>query len=466
MISRRAKIVCTIGPAVESREQIRELIAAGMDVARLNFSHGEHSEHGKRAEVIRTESAAMGKPVAILQDLCGPKIRTGKVGPAALAVGDTVDLISGDTGDDHTIAVSYEGLEHDVRPEDRILLSDGQVELRVLGIKGNRVEARVEHGGPMRAKMGVNLPSGSLRLGALTEKDKHDLEFGLSIGVDFVALSFVRRAEEVQELREICERKGKPTPIVAKIETPNAVERLDSIVRAADAAMVARGDLGVELPPETVPVIQKQIIGTCRIHRKPVIVATEMLQSMVDSPRPTRAEASDVAHAVFGGTDAVMLSAETATGKFPIHACRMMDRIIRQAEASRFLNLSASEPDHTTPDAIAHAAVSIAREVGAKLVVALTESGVTARLVSKARPMVPILAFSTEETVLRRLALYWGVTPRALVAKATLEDQIRDLSQMLSESNLVRSGERYVMVYGARVGVRGATNAVRVEQLP
>jgi pyruvate kinase len=437
-----------------------------MDVARLNFSHGEHADHQKRLELVRSESASLGKHVAILQDLCGPKIRTGKTGPASLATGDLVDLVSGDTGDDHTIAVEYQGLHEDVRADDRILLSDGQVELKVVGIKGDRVEARVEHGGPMRARMGVNLPSGSLRLGALTAKDKSDLEFGLSIGVDYVALSFVRRAEEVQELREICERRGRPTPIVAKIETPNAVERLDSIVRAADAAMVARGDLGVELPPETVPVIQKQIIGTCRIHRKPVIVATEMLQSMVDSPRPTRAESSDVAHAVFGGTDAVMLSAETATGKFPIHACRMMDRIIRQAEASRFLNLAASEPDHTTPDAIAHAACSIAREVGAKLIVALTETGVTARLVSKARPSVPIIAFSTEENVLRRLALYWGVAPRSLVAKATLEDQVRDLTQLLTDSALLKSGERYVMVYGARVGVRGATNAVRVEQLP
>jgi pyruvate kinase len=467
MISRRAKIVCTIGPAVESREGIRALLEAGMDVARLNFSHGEHKEHQRRLELVRSESEAMGKPVAILQDLCGPKIRTGKTGPTHVANGDLIDMISGSAGDEKTIAVEYEGLHEDVRPDDRILLSDGQVELRVVRVKGERVEVRVEHGGPMRARMGVNLPSGSLRLGALTEKDKLDLDFGLAMGVDYVALSFVRRAEEVEELREICERKGRPTPIVAKIETPTAVERLDSIVRAADAAMVARGDLGVELPPETVPVIQKQIIGTCRIHRKPVIVATEMLQSMVDSPRPTRAEASDVAHAVFGGTDAVMLSAETATGKFPIHACRMMDRIIRQAEASRFINLQASEPDHTTPDAIAHAACSIAREVGAKLIVALTETGLTARVVSKARPTVPILAFSTEAPVLKRLALNWGVTPRALVTqKTTLDEQLRDIAQMLQADGLVQSGDHYVMVYGARVGVRGATNAVRVERLP
>lgn len=467
MIARRAKIVCTIGPAVESREGIRGLIEAGMDVARLNFSHGTHEEHLRRLELVRSESAALGKYVAILQDLCGPKIRTGKVGPAVLETGDVIDLISGDTGDERTVAIGYEGLAQDVRLDDRILLSDGQVELKVVGIKGDRVQARVEHGGPMRPRMGVNLPSGSLRLAALTEKDRKDLDFGLEVGVDYVALSFVRRAEEVQELREICERKGRPTPIVAKIETPTAVERLDSIVRTADAAMVARGDLGVELPPETVPVIQKQIIGTCRIHRKPVIVATEMLQSMVDSPRPTRAEASDVAHAVFQGADAVMLSAESATGKFPHQAVRMMDRIIRQAEASRFFAPSASEPDHTTPDSIAHAACAIAREVGAKLIVTLTESGVTARLVSKARPNVPILAFSSDERTLRQLALHWGVAPRSLVAqKQSLEDQVRDITQLLTDNGLVKSGERFVMVYGARVGVRGATNAVRVEQLP
>src|SRR5690606_31207048 len=392
MISRRAKIVCTIGPSVGSREGIRGLIEAGMDVARLNFSHGTHAEHGARLDLVRSESEALGKPVAILQDLCGPKIRTGTTGPAALETGSTIDLVAGSKGDDHTVAVEYETLASDVRPDDRILLSDGQVELRVLEVKNERVRCRVEHGGPMRARMGVNLPSGSLRLSALTEKDKADLEFGLEKGVDYIALSFVRRAEEIHELREICERKGRPTPIIAKIETPAAVERLDSIVRAADAAMVARGDLGVELPPETVPVIQKQIIGTCRIHRKPVIVATEMLQSMVESPRPTRAEASDVAHAVFGGADAVMLSAETATGKYPHAAVRMMDRIIRQAEGSRFFQPVPTEPDHTTPDSIAHAAVNIAREVGAKLIVALTETGQTARLVSKARASVPLVA--------------------------------------------------------------------------
>jgi len=274
----------------------------------------------------------------------------------------------------------------------------------------------------------------------------------------------VRRAQDIAELRA---KIPKDMLVVAKIEKDSALENIESIIRSSDAVMVARGDLGVELPPETVPVIQKQIIGTCRIHRKPVIVATEMLQSMVDSPRPTRAEASDVAHAVFTGADAVMLSAESATGKYPHAAVRMMDRIIRQAEGSRFFLPNPSEPDHTTADSIAHAAVAIAREVGAKLIVTLTESGVTARLVSKARAMVPILAFSSGERTLRQLALLWGVAPRFVGSKqASFDDQVRDTTQFLLENNLIKSGERYVMVYGARVGVRGATNAVRVEQLP
>lgn len=439
-----------------------------MDVARLNFSHGKHSEHKARFDVIRAQSEALGKPVAILQDLCGPKIRTASEGfPAVLETGGTVDLIYGTKGDDHTIAINYEGLANDLKIGDRVLLSDGQVELSVIDIRGERVQARIEHGSPMRAKMGVNLPPGSVRLGALTEKDKEDLAFGLELGVDYVALSFVRRAEEVQELREICEKRGRPTPIISKIETPQAVERLDSIVRASDAVMVARGDLGVELPPEHVPVIQRQILGIAKLHRKPVIVATEMLQSMVDSPRPTRAEASDVAHAVFSDADAVMLSAESATGKFPHATVRIMDRIIRQAEGSPFFKPESTDSDQSTADAIAHAASAIAREVGAKIIVALTETGLTARLVSKARANVPILAFSPDERTLRQLALLWGVTPRNLVtSQANFEEQVRDVMQYLQQNGLVKSGERFVMVYGNRVGVRGTTNAVRVEQLP
>ncbi len=438
-----------------------------MDVARLNFSHGTWEEHGRRAETIRAESEKLGKPVAILQDLCGPKIRTGKVGPTQVESGDTIDLVAGEVGDDKTLAIDYDGLTEDVRPGDRIILGDGNAELSVVGVTGDRVQCRVEHGGALRARMGANLPSARVRLRALTEKDKKDLEYGLSIGVDFVAMSFVRSADDIEELRDLCKKHGSVPPIVAKIETPQAVENLDSIVRAADAAMVARGDLGVELPPEFVPVIQKQIIMTCRTHKKPVIVATEMLQSMVESPRPTRAEASDVATAVFGGTDAVMLSAESATGKYPIAACRMMDRIIRQAEGSSFWEPTPSEPGSTIQDAAARVACNMAREVGAKLIIALTESGFTARLVSKARPTVPIIAFSPETTTLRRSALYWGVTPHPIEVHSDTEIEgiVKRTNAYLIEAGLVARGDRYVMVYGAPMGVRGSTNAVRVEEI-
>ncbi len=465
MSLRRAKIVCTLGPAVNTPERIADLIAAGMDVARLNFSHGTHEDHGRMVELIRAASAAAGRPVAILQDLCGPKIRTSTLMPPALEVGQHVDLVSRSQGDASTIGVDYDGLHEDLRAGDRVLLGDGHVELRVESVAGQRVTAKVEHGGALRARMGVNLPSHRVRVTALTDKDRADLEFGLGLGVDYVALSFVRTAADVEELRALCLGHGRPTPIVAKIETPSAVERIEEIALAADAVMVARGDLGVELPPERVPVVQRQIIGACRTLKRPVIVATEMLQSMVDSPRPTRAEASDVAGAVYGGADAVMLSGETATGKFPIRACQMMDRIIREAEASQFFDPLPSAPGSETAEAIADAACSIAREVGARIIVALTESGGTARLVSKARPRVPILALSPDERTLRRLALFWGVSPRPMDVVTDLELLTVRTRAMLLDAGMVKAGDRFVIVYGAPLGERGSTNAVRVEQV-
>ncbi|MCA9595604.1 MAG: pyruvate kinase [Myxococcales bacterium] len=463
MPARRAKIVCTIGPAVDSPERIRELIRAGMDVARLNFSHGTPADHERVARVIREASAELGRPIAILQDLCGPKIRTGKNGPKSVDVGQTVALVGSGEGDAETIAVSYASLSEDVHAGDRILLGDGHVELHVDRVEGEKVLCRVEHGGALRARMGVNLPSGRVRLKAITDKDRSDLEHGLRLGADYVALSFVKSADDVHELRALCEEHGRPTPIVAKIETPQAVEQIEAIVAAADAVMVARGDLGVELPPERVPVVQREIIGVCQKLRRPAIVATEMLHSMVHAPRPTRAEASDVAGAVFGGTDAVMLSAESATGEYPIVAVEMMDRIIRQAEQSEFFSPEGSPPDGATPEAIAHAACHIAGEVGAKVLVALTESGGTARLVSKARPPVPVVALSPDDGTLRRLALYWGVTPHALEVVTDLEALLARVHALLVSEKLVQKGDRFVLVYGAPIGTRGSTNAVRVE---
>jgi pyruvate kinase len=466
MVVRRAKIVCTLGPATASTAGVRGLIKAGMDVARLNFSHGTHDEHRRVAELVRAESGALGKTVAILQDLCGPKIRTGTGSPPVVATGDVVTLVEGTTGGPETIAINYPGLAADLRPEDFVQLDDGRVRLRVIDIANGRVTCVVEQGEALRDRMGVNLPSRRVRLRALTDKDRDDLAFGLALGVDYVALSFVKSADDIREMRDVCRSLGQPPPpVVAKIETPEAVENLDEIMRAADAVMVARGDLGVELRPELVPIIQREIIGVARLHHRPVIVATEMLQSMVESTRPTRAEAGDVATAVFQGADAVMLSAETASGRFPHEACAMMERIILEAEGSKFYAPQSSDPGETIQEAIAHATCVVAKEVGAKVIVAFTISGGTPRLVSKARPIVPIVAFSPAGEALRRLALYWGVMPRALQVFSNIDALVAAVTAHLREQEMVTSGDRFVMAYGAPVGQRSPTNSIRVVEV-
>ena len=461
---RHAKIVCTLGPASDDVKAIGALIDAGMDVARLNFSHGTHDEHARRLAAVRAEGLARGKPIAVLQDLQGPKIRTGRGLPATIATGETVTLAEGNTGAPSTIAIEYAGLAADLHPGDPVRLDDGRISLRVEQIAGGRVVCAVLQGGALRDRMGVTLPSKRVRLPALTDQDRQDLAHGLAIGVDYVGLSFVKRADDVAALREACKRAGRSVPIVAKIETPEAVGNMWEVAAAADAIMVARGDLGVELSPEEVPVVQKEIIGTCRLQQKPVIVATEMLQSMIDSTRPTRAEANDVASAVFDGADALMLSAETAIGKHPAESCAMMARIIEHAEGSRFYAPPPSEPGRTTREAIARAACNIAHEIGARALVAFTESGGTPRLISKARPAVPIVAFASDEAHLRPLALYWGVVPRLLPLPAmpdtdTLVDRV---IQTMLEQKLVTHGDRFVMAFGSPVGQRTPTNAIGV----
>ncbi|HVR62776.1 MAG TPA: pyruvate kinase [Polyangia bacterium] len=464
---RRAKIVCTLGPASDSLESIRSLIDAGLDVARLNFSHGTHDEHGRRLALVRQASDAVGKPVAVLQDLCGPKIRSGRGGPAALADSSEVFLCEGKAGDARTLAIDYPGLADDLHVGDVVRMDDGRIVLRVTDTGGRtgRLTAVVEQGETPRDRMGVSLPSRRVRMPALTDQDRVDLAFGLEHDVDYVALSFVKRAEDLHELRATCERAGRTPPIVAKIETPEAIENLAAVVGAADAVMVARGDLGVELPPERVPVIQKEIIGQCRLQQKPVIVATEMLQSMVESTRPTRAEASDVAAAVFDGADALMLSAETASGKHPLAACAMMSRIICEAEHSRFYAPAPSEPGRTMQEAIAHAACEVARELDARVLVAFTTTGGTPRLISKARPRVPILAFSAAGASLRRLALYWGVVPRPLEEISRIEDLVERVTGILRTEDVVHPGECFVMAFGAPVARHNPTNSIRVVRL-
>jgi pyruvate kinase len=462
---RYTKVVCTIGPAVDSAEGIRGLIEAGMDVARLNFSHGTHEEHARLLEVIRAASRECDKPIAILQDLCGPKIRTGAGGPETVETGGTVDLVPGEEASGGAIAIGYESLTRDLSVGDRILLGDGEIELRVQSVRDDALECRVEHGGAIRTRMGANLPSSALRLRAITEQDRKDLEFGLELGVDYVALSFVRSVEDVLELRGLCEAAGHPTPIVAKIETPSAVENIEQIAEAADAVMVARGDLGVELPPEAVPTVQKRVIEACRAKQRPVIVATEMLQSMVTAARPTRAEANDVANAVFEDADAVMLSAETAMGDHPQLACAMMVRIILDAESSPYKVLSPSGRGDSIPEAVAHGACQIARDMTARGMVTFTMSGTTARLVSQARPSVPMLGCSPSERTLCRMALYWGVRPRGFEGVGDIETLATRTCEYLKQHTIAETGDRFVMVFGSPLGESGATNSIRVERV-
>jgi pyruvate kinase len=466
MAIRRAKLVCTLGPACDSLEGLKSLIDAGMDVARLNFSHGTHEEHGARLARLRQASDEKKKSVAALQDLCGPKIRTGSF-PSKFDLPTGVDatLVEGEqSSDERVIPINYEGLAGDVRVADSILFDDGRLVLRVTAIEGENVRVHVEQGGGMRNHIGVHLPSKTMRISALTEKDKEDLQYGLSVGVDYIALSFVRRAEDLRLVREICQEWGQPTPVIAKVETPDAVENLESVVAASDGVMVARGDLGVEFPPERVPVIQRQMLAVARRVRRPVIVATEMLQSMTKSTRPTRAEASDVANAVFSGTDAVMLSGETATGDHPNLAAAMMSRIALEAEASAFFE---SAPPYATrattmAEAIARGACNTAREIGAKYVVAFTESGHSAMNVSLARPHVPIIAFSHNAKTRRRMALFWGVIPRECPPIHDSDGLVDWCTGDLLASGFASPGERVVIVFGAPIGVSGSTNSIRV----
>jgi len=466
--SRRAKLVCTLGPACDSFDGLRQLIDAGMDVARFNFSHGTHEEHGARLQRLRSASEAEHKSVAALQDLCGPKIRTGKFPRKFdLPSGTEVNLVEGDaSSDEKVIPINYEGLAADVRIGDRVLFDDGRLVLLVKAIEGERVRVLVEQGGGMRDHIGVHLPSKTMRISALTEKDKEDLTFGLSSGVDYIAMSFVRRAEDLHTIREICLAWGAPTPVIAKIETPDAVENLESIVAASDGVMVARGDLGVEFPPERVPVIQRQILAMARRVRRPVIVATEMLQSMTKSTRPTRAEASDVANAVYSGTDCLMLSGETATGDYPTIACSMMSRIALEAESSQFFEQAPYASRATSvAEAIARGACNTAREVGARYIVAFTESGSSAMTVSLARPSVPIIAYSPNAKTRRRMALLWSVIPREMPAMHDA-DQLADwCTGDLLAAGFGSPGERVVIVFGAPIGVSGSTNSIRVHVL-
>lgn len=467
-MKRKAKIVATIGPASRSREKLEILLRAGMDVARLNFSHGEHSDHRRTIELLRELSARVGRAVAIIADLPGPKIRTGR-----LRAGQPVQLKSGQRltltgekllGTAERISINYPRLIQDFRAGDRVLLADGLIELRVERKRGKELLCRVVNGGELGERKGVNLPGVKLSIASLTARDKKHLKFALAHGVDYVAQSFVRSAADVRGLKRLIARLGYDTPVLAKIEKPEALEHLEEILAVADGVMVARGDLGVEMSPEKVPVAQKRIIEMANRCRLPVITATQMLESMIRNPRPTRAEASDVANAVFDGTDALMLSAETATGRYPRETVAMMGRIIQEAEAAvtrreehrrREAKVSIAE---TITEAVAHAA----DHLHMKVIAVFTESGSTARLVSKHRPTPFVIGFSPQQKTRRRMALYWGIMPRRIGAMNDVDALTAEAERRLKEEKLVKKGDVVGIVAGTPLRVPGTTNLLKL----
>ena len=462
---RSAKIVCTLGPASNTPEMIDRLMRAGMDVARLNFSHGTHETHAQTIKRLREASGRLARPIGILADLQGPKIRTGALKdkqPVALRAGQRFTITTHSIiGTSEGVSTTYRRMPRDVSRGDRILLGDGLIELRVLSTTSSTVVCEVVNGGLLGEHKGINLPGVKLRIPAVTPKDYEDLAFALEQGANYIAVSFVRRAEDVLQAKKAVARAQKDVPVIAKLEKPEAIENLDEILRVADGVMVARGDLGVEMSPEKVPVVQKQIIARACEARRPVITATQMLESMTQNPRPTRAEASDVANAVFDGSDALMLSAETASGAYPVEAVKMMDRIIREAEANnphilrpRPAQFNIAE---TSSELICHAS----EELQMKVIAVFTETGFTARLVSKHRPCRPIIAFSTVQETRRRLSLYWGVVPRTIGKVQNIEELVQAAEKRLLEEGLVRRGDVVGILAGTPLFVGGTTNFMK-----
>jgi pyruvate kinase len=465
----RTSIVATLGPATNNPDRIRELLETGVDVFRLNFSHGEADEHARIYDAVRAAERQVGRVAAVMQDLAGPKIRVGRLqdGAVELREGQQLTITTREVnGSAHELCTNYPGLPHDVRKGDRILLDDGALELVVEQTSDAAVTTRVVRGGTLSEHKGLNLPGVSVALPAMTEKDFKDLEFGLQLGVDYVALSFVRRAKDIELGRRAITQRGAQTPIIAKLEKAEAIDNLDEILHAADGVMVARGDLGVELDPEWVPVLQKTIIQRANAVGIPVITATQMLESMIHSPRPTRAETSDVANAILDGTDAVMLSAETAIGDYPVDAVRMMVRIARVAESSNPTIFGSSEPEkHSTTLSVARAATGLAREAQARAIVVITRTGRTAQVLSKLRPREPLIAFTEQESTARRLALWWGVQCYATAFQSNTDAMILHIERELLRRRLIGAGETIVLVGSAPVVLRGRVNFVKIHHV-
>ena len=468
----RTKIVCTIGPACRSTKVLEQLMAAGMNVARLNFSHGTHSEHGELITTIRHISSTLGQPIAIIQDLSGPKIRIGQIAAGSVHIESGASLILTTRqvrGDEHEISVTYSDLPKDLSPGDTLLLSDGALELEVVETTSEDIKCRVQIGGLLSSHKGINVPTNSIKAPALTDKDRDDVAFGIQHDVDYVALSFVRKASDVLEAKRFIEERGGAIPLIAKIEKHEALSNIDEIIEVADGIMVARGDLGVETPLEKGPLVQKLLIEKSNLAGKPVITATQMLLSMVDRPRPTRAEVTDVANAVLDGTDALMLSEETAIGTYPVESVAMMARIAEDAESGfpfdSWMQRSDAKRVKLLEESVGHAACDLAEQINAASIITFTHSGSTARLLSKNRPRQPILAPTPSENTYRRLALVWGVVP-ILSEIATNTDEMieRALNEAL-KSGLVQRGQSVVVTSGVPVGVPGTTNLIKVHVL-
>ena len=466
---RRAKIVATFGPALSEYEKTKAAILAGVDVARLNLSHGDYSVHEKSFNNIRSASKEVGKPVGVLVDLQGPKIRVGRFanGSEELNVGDQFTITIEDVpGDSKICSTTYKGLPGDVKAGDPLLIDDGRIALRAVEVDSKQVVCKVEIGGTISNNKGINLPGVAVNVPAMSEKDEQDLRWALKLGADMIALSFVRSAKDVSRAHEIMREEGRFVPVIAKIEKPQAVEALEEIVDAFDGIMVARGDLGVELPLEQVPLVQKRAVELARRWAKPVIVATQMLESMIENSRPTRAEASDVANAVLDGADALMLSGETSVGKYPVETVQTMARIIESTEENGLERIpDLGTKPHTHSGAVVRSALDIADLLGSKFVCVFTESGDTLKRVSRLRSRIPVLAFTPNEDVQRKLSLVWGATT-FLVPKVTHTDQmIKQVDEIVLQSGKCKLGDEVVVVAGSPPGIPGSTNSLRVHRV-
>ena len=471
---RRTKIVCTLGPSSNTLEDIERLYRAGMNVVRINFSHGSHEGHKKTIGFVREVAKKHKYSIPVLMDLQGPKIRVGSMRDGAQQVkeGDIVDITSEDVeGTSSLIPIDYPNLIEDASEGNQVLIDDGLLEMKILKKGATSLKARVVVGGTLKSRKGVNLPDVKISMSSLTEKDIADLEFGLSVGVDFVAMSFVRSAKDVQDVISRVRAAGSNASIIAKIEKPEAVEVIDEIIEETDGIMVARGDLGIEIPSEKVPMVQKLIIDRCRSAGKPVITATQMLDSMINNPRATRAESSDVANAVMDGTDAVMLSGETAAGKYPVEAVQAMDKIIRSVEESSdrlYYSLNYRKPEwkeKQVVESLAYSCVTIANNVEAKAISTLTNSGNTARRIAKFRPRVPIVAFTESKIVRRQLNLVWGVESVRLEELFDTDSSVKMMEDYLQKNGLVKKNDRVIIATGMPLAKRGRTNMVKVSTI-